>query len=397
VAFTPCLLPINFSTGRGKTHLYSYEFYHPSIAAWQFGLRQLPIHLFFANLIKARDILNSALEYGHLKALTNTLTDVNLVNWAPAPAPFSSSQYNSWWSEWKLHLRTHSVAYYCAIIDLEYQPTSNEVKFYLAHTIFYKLFVLSSNQICHFQQQIETSPPVVSTSGKPIAYGPVIENPLIGHNASSIKEFMKGKRTLSTKTTSNKKNRRQLMVQHRLLKLLPKHTHYGRWPDPGRHGIFHLILITLLFIATHHFLLTLPGIGYRTSSVGQPAENPTSPTSENHAPSPTPMSNAEREVYISAELKKSRERLNQAFGKYLCTEQALVSALGNIPSAEPIFLRLTSFNQPFSFDFVHLATQMIHKVFDLSLTLSPTRNIPLITQSRRQMQQSCWTSLLHRP
>jgi hypothetical protein len=36
------------------------------------------------------------------------------------------------------------------------------------------------------------------------------------------------------------------------------------------------------------------------------------------------------------------------------------------------------------FDFVHLVIQMILIVFDLSLTLSTTRNMPLITQRKER-------------
>ncbi|PVH47911.1 hypothetical protein PAHAL_4G185000 [Panicum hallii] len=51
----------------------------------------------------------------------------------------------------------------------------------------------------------------MSTSGNPIKYGPVKENPLIGHNAPSVQNFLKGKRTLNIKTTSKKKKQKRLM------------------------------------------------------------------------------------------------------------------------------------------------------------------------------------------
>lgn len=49
------------------------------------------------------------------------------------------------------------------------------------------------NSSLFFLQLIETSPPDMSTSGNPIKYGPVTENPLIGHNAPSVQNFLKGK------------------------------------------------------------------------------------------------------------------------------------------------------------------------------------------------------------
>jgi hypothetical protein len=90
VAVTPCLLPTNFLYDRGSYKLYSYEFYHPLVVAWQFGLEQLPIHLFFMEHIRTRYIISIAMEYNRLKALTDDLTNTELVNWAPSLAPFSS-------------------------------------------------------------------------------------------------------------------------------------------------------------------------------------------------------------------------------------------------------------------------------------------------------------------
>lgn len=68
-----------------------------------------------------------------------------------------------------------------------------------------------------------------------------------------------------------------------------------------------------------------------------PLENPSSSIPEDRVPLPVPRSSVEREVYIAAGLKKSQERINQAFAKYLyakLTEQASALALGNIPSTD---------------------------------------------------------------
>jgi hypothetical protein len=61
------------------------------------------------------------------------------------------------------------------------------------------------------------------------------------------------------------------------------------------------------------------------------------PILEERVPTPAPTLNVEREVFIASKLKKSQERLNRAFAKYLHAkpiEQALASALGTIPSAD---------------------------------------------------------------
>jgi hypothetical protein len=54
-----------------------------------------------------------------------------------------------------------------------------------------------------------------------------------------------------------------------------------------------------------------------------------------HTPSKAPISDAEREVFIATELKKTQERVNWTFTKYLhakTIEQASDSILGNLPS-----------------------------------------------------------------
>jgi hypothetical protein len=99
--------------------------------------------------IQFRDIVDSAMEYSQLKSLTDDLIYSEPVNWAPALAPFSSSQHNSWWSEWKLHLRNRPVALYCTKINPEYHPTINEVLLTLLESLFLiiHLFLLLINDV----------------------------------------------------------------------------------------------------------------------------------------------------------------------------------------------------------------------------------------------------------
>jgi hypothetical protein len=58
----PCFLPVGMSTSN-RIIKPSYEFYQPIIAAWQFGLGQVPPHFFLHHLTKSRadlpDILTS--------------------------------------------------------------------------------------------------------------------------------------------------------------------------------------------------------------------------------------------------------------------------------------------------------------------------------------------------
>ena len=65
------VLPVGFSLGRKETR--SFEFYHPAVVARQFGFGQVPTDLFFANLVKPRGSLDSALIYDRLISLSERL------------------------------------------------------------------------------------------------------------------------------------------------------------------------------------------------------------------------------------------------------------------------------------------------------------------------------------
>ena len=76
-AIAPWILPANFTLGRGQP---SYEFYHPSATARELGFGQLPIHLFFADKVWARDTVKSTLNYSHLKDREPDLSTIDLNN-----------------------------------------------------------------------------------------------------------------------------------------------------------------------------------------------------------------------------------------------------------------------------------------------------------------------------
>jgi hypothetical protein len=59
-AISPCILSTGVSQGRNVQ--ISYEFYHPTSAARQLGLGQLPISLYFARKIQTRGVVTSALQ-----------------------------------------------------------------------------------------------------------------------------------------------------------------------------------------------------------------------------------------------------------------------------------------------------------------------------------------------
>ena len=74
VSITPGILPVGFHSGRNQQH--SYEFYYPSVAARQLGLGQLPIGLYFADKLKAREVVNNALEFDRVHMLVSAIQTV---------------------------------------------------------------------------------------------------------------------------------------------------------------------------------------------------------------------------------------------------------------------------------------------------------------------------------
>jgi len=80
VIITPGVLPIGFHLGHNWHQ--SYEFYYPSDAARQLGFGQLPIGLYFADKLRAREILSSALEFNRVHTLASTFPPIILAQWS---------------------------------------------------------------------------------------------------------------------------------------------------------------------------------------------------------------------------------------------------------------------------------------------------------------------------
>jgi len=73
----------------------TYEFYNPSFVAHQFGLGQLPPHLFFKNILKPREDISDVLEASRAFQLGSDLPSFSLHDWVRAS--FSSNLFDSWW------------------------------------------------------------------------------------------------------------------------------------------------------------------------------------------------------------------------------------------------------------------------------------------------------------
>jgi len=140
---TPRAIPVNIF-GSGKTSPQTYEFYNPSALARQLAFGQLPIALYYADLIKPRETITSLLEWIRVAQLSSRAdTDVDLSEWVPAA--FITQAYKQWWAEWKEHLFCKSALLYRGMIDPEYEvPTDTASIFKPMFQFFFNLISIGS-------------------------------------------------------------------------------------------------------------------------------------------------------------------------------------------------------------------------------------------------------------
>lgn len=98
---SPCILPVGIGSDRSQTR--SYEFYHPSIYAHQFGLGELPIRLFFADRLRARQPVRESLTFCWILDLACNIVIGDTSDFAARDA-FNTGLFRLWWREWKLHI-----------------------------------------------------------------------------------------------------------------------------------------------------------------------------------------------------------------------------------------------------------------------------------------------------
>lgn len=98
---SPCILPVGIGSDRSQT--CSYEFYHPSICARQFGLGQLPIHLFFVDTLRARKSVQDSLTLSRILDLARNITISDAPDFAPRDT-FNTGLFRIWWREWKCRI-----------------------------------------------------------------------------------------------------------------------------------------------------------------------------------------------------------------------------------------------------------------------------------------------------
>ena len=120
---SPRILPINFTASKD---IPSYEFYNPSVAARQLGVRQVPPLPFFVGKVQFRGALDSALSYDRLKNLEPEIDMKALADWQTVP--FITTSFTQWWSEWQEHIFCKAANLYCIALNENYQATENEVR-----------------------------------------------------------------------------------------------------------------------------------------------------------------------------------------------------------------------------------------------------------------------------
>ena len=118
--FTVCVRPRVLPTGLGfggRLQHYSYEFYHPTVAARQLGCGQLPPSLFFVGQVKARAPLEGDYQLNWVNRLAEGIPTGTVVNFRAVSS--SSRIFRLWWEEWRKHIYSQSTASCFSALDLE--------------------------------------------------------------------------------------------------------------------------------------------------------------------------------------------------------------------------------------------------------------------------------------
>jgi hypothetical protein len=109
----------------GKDQSATYKFYNPSVSARQLGFGQLPIGLYFSDLIKPREIIHDNIHYCRLLDRVLDSATINLDS--RKFSSFSSLLFNIWWAEWYDHLFCVSPRIYCEKLDPDYGASADEI------------------------------------------------------------------------------------------------------------------------------------------------------------------------------------------------------------------------------------------------------------------------------
>jgi hypothetical protein len=123
IIIRPCFLPVGMSSSN-RIIKSGYEFYQPVVAAWQFGLGQVPLHFFLHHLTTSRADLPDNLTSQRCYSLFSDLC-------LPIPVDFSFTSsaigFETWWSMWKTHVFWKALGPMLQQIHAEYEAPEEEV------------------------------------------------------------------------------------------------------------------------------------------------------------------------------------------------------------------------------------------------------------------------------
>ena len=119
---SPRILATNITLGKNAP---TFEFYNPSTAARQLGIGQVPPLPFFVGKVQFRGAISNALFYDQLEDLEPNIDMTLLTDWQIAP--FITTPFTHWWSEWQEHLFCRAADLYCIALNENYQAANNEV------------------------------------------------------------------------------------------------------------------------------------------------------------------------------------------------------------------------------------------------------------------------------
>jgi hypothetical protein len=123
IMIRPCFHPVGMSTSN-RIIKPGYESYQPVIAAWQFGLGQVPPHFFLHHLTESRadipDLVTSQKCYSLFDDLHIPIpVDLSFI--------FSINDFRTWWSMWKAHIFRKALGPVLQQIDAKYEASEGEV------------------------------------------------------------------------------------------------------------------------------------------------------------------------------------------------------------------------------------------------------------------------------
>ena len=119
---SPIILPANFTSGKDAP---TFELYYPSVKARQLGFGQMPPFPFFANKVQSWEAISDALSYSRMKDLVPNIDTTLLADWQIAP--FATTYFTQWWSEWQEHRFCRTINHYCIALNENYQAANDEV------------------------------------------------------------------------------------------------------------------------------------------------------------------------------------------------------------------------------------------------------------------------------